>query len=276
MKKAKRRPPNTGIIGSADEQECEPESPSEDEVESEIEESEEETESEKKKEAYRSLMRSFESRSAAAPAAKRRKLEHAAVAEPAEDDSDDGDEVDEDDEDDEDDQSSGDDNDDEDEQIEGEAGEGKDVDYMDEEDDDAEDGLDMDDDDDKQLDTTDPFESHYSVPDLKDVELRIEAIQGDDWATSKSKTNDTRQIFSLPRTEASDSFSAPAPIKTPQQLKLKKRLADMNTAPFGQVEQTVAPLLFNYYDTLFCERNSQNGDALRKLASLHAVNHVFK
>lgn len=213
-------------------------------------------------------MRSFESRSAATPAPKRRKLEDGAVAKPADDDSD-GDEDDDEDDDDEDDE--------EDEQSEGEEGKGKDVDYMDEEDNDVEDDLDMDDDDDEeQVDTTDPFESHYSAPDLKDVELRLEAIQGDDWATSKSKTDDTRQIFTLPRTEAADSFSAPAPVKTPQQLKLKKRLADINTAPFGLAEQTVAPLLFNYYDTLFCERNPQNGDALRKLASLHAVNHVFK
>lgn len=213
-------------------------------------------------------MQSFESRSAAAPAAKRRKLENGAVAEPIEDDSEDEEDDNEDDEDD-----SGED----DEDVEGEEGEGKDVDYMDEEDDNAEEGLDDDDDDEEeQVDTTDPFESHYSAPNLKDVELRLEAIQGDNWATSKNKANDTRQVFTLPKTEAADSFTAPAPIKNPQQLKLKKRLADINTSPFSHDQQTVAPLLFNYYDTLFCERSPQNGDSLRKLASLHAVNHVFK
>ncbi|ERT01819.1 hypothetical protein HMPREF1624_00113 [Sporothrix schenckii ATCC 58251] len=268
----------------ADGQESEPESLSEDEVESDIEESEEESDSEKKKEAYRSLMRSFESRLAAAPAAKRRKLEHGTIAKAAGDESNDEDGVE--DEEEEEEESRGDDDDGEDgDDVEGEEGKDKDVEYMDEDDEDdedAEDRLDMDgnadhgDDDDELVDTTDPFESHYSAPDLKDVELRLEAIQADNWATSKTKTNDTRQIFTLPQTAAADSFSAPPPVKTPQQLKLKKRLADINTAAFGQVEQTVAPLLFNYYDTLFCERNPQNGDSLRKLASLHAVNHVFK
>ncbi|CAK7209988.1 rRNA-binding ribosome biosynthesis protein utp25 [Sporothrix eucalyptigena] len=252
------------------EDQSEEESPSEEEV-SEIEEDEEGSESEKKKEAYQNLMKSFESRSAAAPAAKRRKLGHGTTEELGKDDESEKGDAEEDQE-----ESEGSNDNEEDEDADDE--EGEDVDFMDEEDDDAEEGfgLDDDDDDEEEVDTTDPFESHYSAPDLKDVELRLEAIQGDNWATAKSKVNGTRQVFTLPETDAADSFSPPAPINSPQQLKLKKRLADVNTKPFGEVEQTVAPLLFNYYDTLYTERTSQNGQALRKLASLHAVNHVFK
>ena len=222
-------------------------------------------------------MKSFENRAAAGPAAKRRKLANGAAEDVAAgEDEEDHDDV-HDQQDDSDDGSNG---DEADNAEENDDGEGKDVDYMDEDDDDdGEDGgfgLGDDDDDDEKVDNTDPFESHYSAPDLKDVELRLEAVQGDRWATLKTKVSDTRQVYTLPQTDAADSFSPPAAVKTPQQLKLKKRLADINTKPFGTVEQTVAPLLFNYYDTLFCERTPQNGEALRRLASLHVVNHVFK
>ncbi|CAK7213296.1 rRNA-binding ribosome biosynthesis protein utp25 [Sporothrix curviconia] len=251
------------------EDESEEESPSEEEA-SEIEESEMDSESEKQKEAYRNLMKSFESRSTAGPAAKRRKLEHGAADDMAEGEKDD-------DEEEEDDKDENEDEEGEEDAEDDEDTEGKDVDYMDEDDYDAEEGFGLDnDDDDEEVDTTDPFETHYSAPDLKDVELRLEAIQADNWATLKSKANDTRQVFTLPQTHAADDFSPPAPVKAPQQLKLKKRLADINAKPFGAVEQTMAPLLFNYYDTLFTERTPQNGEALRRLASLHAVNHVFK
>ncbi|CAK7262957.1 rRNA-binding ribosome biosynthesis protein utp25 [Sporothrix epigloea] len=253
--------------------------PSEEEDPDTDSESCEEDSGTEKKKAYLNLIKSFESRSAAAtPAAKRRRLSNGTAEEVVAYEKNGNDEEENDDEEDseEDSDEEGSDEDEDGDDVADDA-QGDDIDHMDEEDDDVEEPILVDDDDeDEELDTTDPFETHFARPDPKETELRLEAIQSDKWATSKSRANDTRQIFTLPRTDATRDFSPPELIKTPQQLKLKKRLADINTKPFDTVQQTLAPLLFNYHDTLFCERTPQNGEALRRLASVHVINHVLK
>ena len=260
---------------SSDESESE-EEVAEEEAESEVEEEEEEEEevdeeAQKRRDAYMSLMKSFETRSSG-PAAKRRKLdhqaEHANFDSDEEEDGGDDDDVKE---------SSGSASD---ELEEGggsdeEEAEPKDVDAADD-DEDIEEEIEIGGDDDEQLDTTDPFESHFSAPDLKDVSLRLISIKEEDWLTSKVSAQGSREIFTVPQTGLSSDFSPPAAVSSPHQLKLKKRLAEVNTKPFRPAEQKVAPLLFNYYDTLFCERTPDNGDELRRMASLHAVNHILK
>lgn len=166
--------------------------------------------------------------------------------------------------------------------VEGEEGEEqeeeKDVDFAEEDDEDEDDEV-YDGDVTEAVETADPFETHFASPDVTDVARRIKAIKEEQWAPAKVVVQGSREMFSTPQVGASSSsFSPPPPITSLPQLKLKKRLADANTGvtQIGPLEQKLAPLLFNYYDTLFCERKPENGDELRRLASLHAVNHVFK
>ncbi len=88
-------------------------------------------------------------------------------------------------------------------------------------------------------------------------------------------------VFALPQAEV-NSDSDPPSIPTyssPSDLKLKQRLRETASSlmpTFSPLEQTLSPILFNYYDTLFCERAAENADSLRRMACLHAVNHIFK
>jgi U3 small nucleolar RNA-associated protein 25 len=144
---------------------------------------------------------------------------------------------------------------------------------------DSEDEIASDDDDQELPDILDPFKTHFSEPKETDVAKKIKAIQMDDWHAKKSLVESSRMLFTLPTIADADGFTPPAPILRPSELSLKKKLSDAATAQratLDYTEQKIAPLLFQYYDTLFCERTVSNGPSLRRLACLHAVNHLSK
>ncbi|EFW99207.1 nucleolus protein required for cell [Grosmannia clavigera kw1407] len=236
------------------------------------EESDEESETERKKKTYMSLLKSLESGSSQ-PASKKRKLDHSdsvetAQVEPAVGVSDSEEEEEE-----------------EEEKADVDEEEDdlpKDPDHVDE----TEDQSDSDDEDEEedQADTADPFETHFVSPDEQKVTRRIHSIKKNEWTTAKVSDGGSRMVFSLPGSGSSSSsaaaFSPPAAVTGPGDLKLKQKLLEsvlQSKRPvFDAVEQSLAPLLFNYYDMLYCERTPANGQSLRHIACLHAVNHVFK
>ena len=92
-------------------------------------------------------------------------------------------------------------------------------------------------------------------------------------------TSTSRLLVNSPDTGNEAAVSIPGPISGPGGLKLKQKLKDVVMAKrprFDATEQEIAPLLFNYYDTLYCERTVATSDSLRRMAALHALNHVFK
>lgn len=135
-------------------------------------------------------------------------------------------------------------------------------------------GLD-DDGDDDQEDASDPFEVHFADPDDNVLSRRLDCVNKQLWNRKKIALPKAGNAFmSVP----TDITSFPT-VNGPQQLKLKQKIAGIAAKlrpSFNHVEKALAPLIFNYQDVLYCERNTTNAEDLRQLVCLHAVNHVFK
>ncbi|KAJ4306193.1 rRNA-binding ribosome biosynthesis protein utp25 [Collariella sp. IMI 366227] len=134
-------------------------------------------------------------------------------------------------------------------------------------------------DEDDDLDKSDPFEVHFSEPNEEEVQASVRAIQGSKWRMDRIPTKSTRVFLSTPDTGDDEAKTLPGPIKGISDLKLKKRLnevMDSKHPKFDEVEQTIAPLLFNYQDLLHCNRTPASSDSVRRMAGLHALNHIFK
>ncbi|KAH6845093.1 U3 small nucleolar RNA-associated protein 25 [Chaetomium sp. MPI-CAGE-AT-0009] len=238
------------------ESEAEGESPSEHESDGmEVDSDEEDEEEAQSSQPYLSLMRSLVE---SAPKAKRRKLDHASAEDPDSAKPEAAPETANDEED----------------------GEERDVDFVEEPEEDPtnvapEDLFDEDDD----LDISDPFEVHFADPKKDELRPRLEAIQGNKWRMERIAAKSTRIFFNTPDAGDAAAKPLPAPVSGISDLKLKKRLQEA-MAPkhpkFDQVEQTIAPLLFNYQDMLYCNRTVAGSQGIRRMASLHALNHVFK
>lgn len=142
----------------------------------------------------------------------------------------------------------------------------------------ATDGL-LEEEEDESEDLSDPFEAHFADPDDNVLAQRLKSIQNSQWNTQKVVLPSVgKAIFSIPQSEGLNDI-APAIAPGPEALKLKQKLAGIMAKQhpsFDALETSMAPLLFGYQDVLFCERNFTNSESLRRLACLHAVNHVFK
>jgi U3 small nucleolar RNA-associated protein 25 len=134
-------------------------------------------------------------------------------------------------------------------------------------------------DEDDDEDPTDPFEAHFANPDMKVVTPRLKAIKQEDWQIRRINSAPWRLFFNAPYTPDAGDVPLPKAITGPKDLRLKKKLAENISekwTEFNDTEKLLAPLVFNHYDTLFCERTISNSSALRRMACLHALNHVFK
>lgn len=133
-------------------------------------------------------------------------------------------------------------------------------------------------DEDDDLDASDPFESHFAAPDENAVTSKVKEIQKGQWQLSRVVQNPWRFFVNTPGTGHADAV-LPKPIDGPADLHLKKKLqqsiSDKWTS-FDQVEKLLVPVIFNNLDTLFCERTIANATNIRRMACVHALNHVFK
>lgn len=134
-------------------------------------------------------------------------------------------------------------------------------------------------DEDDDLDSSDPFEVHFSEPKEDEVQPRLKAIQGGKWRMERVAAKSTRIFLNTPDTGATEGQSLPAPVSGISDLKLKKKLHESmepKHPKFDPIEQTVAPALFNYQDLLYCNRTVVGSQGIRRMACLHALNHIFK
>jgi U3 small nucleolar RNA-associated protein 25 len=134
-------------------------------------------------------------------------------------------------------------------------------------------------DEDDDLDPSDPFESHFSHPDMKVVTPRLSAIKQQDWQIRRINSAPWRLFVNAPYTPDAGDVPLPKAINGPTDLKLKKKLQENVTekwTEFNDIEKLLAPLVFNNFDTLFCERTISNSTTLRRMACLHALDHIFK
>lgn len=133
-------------------------------------------------------------------------------------------------------------------------------------------------DEDDDLDDSDPFETHFAAPEESTFQTRIKAIQANKWRTDRIAQNSNRIYYNTPQTDDLAERKLPHAISGVADLKLKQRLAESMAkhTEFDETEKTVAPLLFNYQDMLYCNRTVASSESIRRMACLHALNHVFK
>lgn len=227
----------------------------EDESPSEDESTDEEEELLPTVRPYSALIQSLAASSA--PQAKRRKLDHPQPGNAAETVSDDNSET-----------------------PEKLSDETDDVDEEEEGPDTTADALLEDDDDDDSEDSHDPFEVHFANPDGNLLSQKLKALQQSQWTTQKLIIpNVGKAVFSTPQEVDRKNVALVPSVSGPTDLKLKLKLAGAAAKQwheFNPMERNIAAYMFNYHDILYCERKPSNSDELRRLACLHAVNHVFK
>lgn len=134
-------------------------------------------------------------------------------------------------------------------------------------------------DEDDDLDSSDPFEVHFSDPKEDVVQPRLKAIQEGQWQMERIAAKSTRIYLNMPKTGDAEGRSLPAAVSGISDLKLKKRLHEAMApkhSDFDEVQRTIAPLLFNYQDLLYCNRTVSASQSIRRMACLHAINHIFK
>lgn len=133
---------------------------------------------------------------------------------------------------------------------------------------------------DDEIDTSDPFDRHFVAIDEASLARRLKAIADANWTTKKVAAKGTRTVLNGPDTgDDSDQISVPAPVSSASELSLKHKLQETmagKKSKFDAVGQSLAPYIFGYNDLLYCNRTTANGESLRQLACLHALNHVFK
>ncbi|KAK7546911.1 U3 small nucleolar RNA-associated protein 25 [Phyllosticta citricarpa] len=132
------------------------------------------------------------------------------------------------------------------------------------------------DDDDDDEDLSDPYESHFSRPDEKELPRRLKAIEDNQWETKKTDIPGVGRCTTLALNSEELSKKAPS---SPDQLKLKQKLrskAKEAMPEFKDIQMNIAAPLYNYQDVLFGGRTVQNAQSLRDITCLHALNHIFK
>jgi len=126
----------------------------------------------------------------------------------------------------------------------------------------------------------DPFEIHLANVDENLLATRLKAAKSDQWNTDTLLSIAVgKVIVTWPGTDSLDASVIRRSLKSPKDLKLKRRLLEpaLQTVPnFEPVESALCPAIFNYYDLLFGGRTVQNAEGLRNITCLHALNHVFK
>lgn len=133
-------------------------------------------------------------------------------------------------------------------------------------------------DEDDDLDNSDPFETHFAAPDEATFQARIKAVQANKWRTDRIAQSSNRIYYNTPQTDDLTERKLPHSVSGVADLKLKKKLAESMAkhTEFDETEKAVAPLLFNYQDMLYCNRTVASSASIRRMACLHALNHVFK
>ncbi len=127
----------------------------------------------------------------------------------------------------------------------------------------------------------DPFMRHFSGPDDdKELEQKIQAVKESNWSTVKPmKIQKWSHTLKVPLVSGSNPEPRSHTVSALKELTLKQRLRESSgkiLPPMDKLSGNLAFSLFNYHDILFPHRTLDNSEILRKLACLHAINHVFK
>lgn len=139
--------------------------------------------------------------------------------------------------------------------------------------DDAEDTDDLEDD-------YDPFLKHFAQQENMELSQGIQDVKNDNWATRLSDLKlEGGYLMKVLQISSSALAHGSSIVLNTDDLQLKQRLqepAKKALPSFDRVTGSLASSIFNYRDVLFPERTLRNAETVRKLTSLHTLNHVLK
>ncbi|KAH7357637.1 U3 small nucleolar RNA-associated protein 25 [Pyrenochaeta sp. MPI-SDFR-AT-0127] len=120
------------------------------------------------------------------------------------------------------------------------------------------------------------FEVHYANPDENELAMRLKRIANNEWASKKLDYGGGRGVLQVP--SAAENALSRRKMKSVRDVQLKARLvnnAQKVIGDFDNLEQALAPSIFEYQDLLFGGRTVQNAGRLRDITCLHALNHIL-
>jgi U3 small nucleolar RNA-associated protein 25 len=123
---------------------------------------------------------------------------------------------------------------------------------------------------------SDPFEVHFASPDENELSRRLKCIQSNAWRTEKHTFPNVGNLTVSAPTCVEAALIQKSSIKGPRDTALKARLVEDDSPVYSQLEQAIAPYIFDYSDLFFAARTPQNADSMIELSCLHTLNHVLK
>ena len=131
--------------------------------------------------------------------------------------------------------------------------------------------------DDDEEDSSDPFETHFDHPNETEVTSRLGKVKAGALQTKQIKSD---VIGKLSEAGSVVVTAAAAPrMSSIKSAKLKKRLVVPAMALLPKLtplQKELAPGILEYKDLIFSGRTSENAEDLRRLACVHALNHLYK
>ncbi|PWW78986.1 DUF1253-domain-containing protein [Tuber magnatum] len=121
-------------------------------------------------------------------------------------------------------------------------------------------------------DQSDPFESHFAGPSPARLASISLASKGE-WKETKLPKSGLPANAHLSTPRGSEQTIGGRRIESLKDLNLKKKLIAEELTP---LQKSLGQLVFGYVDVLYGERTLGNAEELRKMYSLHALNHVLK
>ena len=129
-------------------------------------------------------------------------------------------------------------------------------------------------------DDYDPFQKHFAQPEGIELSQAIQDVKNESWATKMSESNsEVGYLMKVPKMSSSALVQGSSIVSDIDNLQLKQKLQQAAKKEFPSLDKvtgTITSSIFNYRDVLFPQRTLRNAGTLRKLACLHALNHVFR
>ena len=121
-----------------------------------------------------------------------------------------------------------------------------------------------------------PYEIHFANPDENELATRLKRIADNQWTVKKIDAGGGRGVLQVP--SADEKALSRRKMRSTRDISLKARLVDNAhkvIGDFNELEQAIAPFVFEYQDLLFGARTVQNAGRLRDITCLHALNHIL-
>lgn len=125
---------------------------------------------------------------------------------------------------------------------------------------------------------SDPFEIHFAPKDDNELAKRLKSVQSKQLRHEKQVVGEHTVAVTVPESNPGATTRKLAYRKA-NDFPLKQKLIGPATKRVGAlngVQQAMAPYAANYADVFISCRTPQNAGSLRRLACLHALNHVLK